>query len=118
MNKILAYTVIAILLGSITMVVPLALLGPNKLVPVDSKDNAPGSGEETYERNDALAFPNITSQQTDSIGTYDKSSSPPSFESGLGIADVNSGLSSVGLMIVPGFVVALGIFVYLKKRQV
>ena len=29
MNKILAYTVIAILLGSVTMVAPLALLGPD-----------------------------------------------------------------------------------------
>ena len=44
MNKILAYTVIAILLGSVTMVVPLALLGPNNLVPADTTNTYSGSG--------------------------------------------------------------------------
>jgi hypothetical protein len=113
-NKILAYTAIAILLGSVTMIVPLALLGPNNLVPADSTDNLLGSGEEKLERNGTLACPDATAQQTDGTGTYDISSS----ESGVGKADAASGLSSIGLMIVPGFLVALGVSVYLKKRMV
>jgi hypothetical protein len=113
LNKILVYTVIAILLGSVTMVVPLALLGPNNLVPAESTDNLLESGEEKIERNGTLACPDVTPQQTDGTGTYTISSS----ESGVGEADVASGLSSIGLMIVPGFLVALGVSVYLKKRM-
>lgn len=116
MNKFLVYTVIAILLGSVTMAVPLALLGPDNLVPTASNDNIFGAGDGTAERNDTLISPDATPQQTEGTGTYDASSEKPSFESGLGKADVASGLSSIGLMIVPGFLVALGIFVYLKKR--
>jgi hypothetical protein len=109
-NKILAYTVIAILLGSVTMVVPLALLGPNNLVPADTTNTYSGSGEELSERKDTLAPSEATTQQTnETCPSYSQ-------DSGLGEADVASGLSSAGLMIVPGFVVALGVFVYLKKR--
>ena len=115
-NKFLVYTVIAILLGSVTMAVPLALLGPDNLVPTASNDNIFGARDGTAERNDTLISPDATPQQTEDTGTYDASSEKPSFESGLGKADVASGLSSIGLMIVPGFLVALGIFVYLKKR--
>ena len=115
-NKILAYAVIAILLGSVTMVVPLTLLGPDNLVPANSTDTVPGSDNETFERNDSLASPNATAQQTDGTGMYDNSSEIPSFTSGLGKADFASGLSLAGLMVVPGFIVALGVFVYLKKR--
>jgi len=115
-NRFLVYTVIAILLGSVTMVVPLALLGPDNLVPAASNDNIFGAGEETAERNNTLISPDAAIQQTEGAGTYDASSEKPSFESGLGEADVASGLSSMGLIIVPGFLVALGIFFYLKKR--
>jgi hypothetical protein len=115
-NRFLVYTVIAILLGSVTMVVPLALLGPDNLVPAASNDNVRGADEGTAERNDTLTSPDAAPQQTDGAGTYDGSSEKPSFESGLGEADLASGLSSMGLMIVPGFLVALGILVYLKKR--
>lgn len=114
-NKFLAYTVIAILLGSVTMVAPLALLGQDNLVPSASKDNVLGASEGTAERNDTFVSPDVSTQQTEDTGTY-VPSEISSFESGLGKADVTSGLSSMGLMIVPGFLVALGVFVYLKKR--
>ncbi|MGW8289258.1 MAG: hypothetical protein ACWGNP_03200 [Candidatus Bathyarchaeia archaeon] len=116
MNRFLVYTVIAILLGSVTMVAPLALLGADNLVPAATNDNVLGAGEGPAERNDSLVGPDIAPQQTEDTGTYDTSSEKPSFESGLGQADAASGLSSMGLMIIPGFLVALGIFVYLKKR--
>jgi hypothetical protein len=115
-NRFLVYTVIAILLGSVTMVGPLALLGPDNLVPTAANDNVRGAGDGTAERNDTLISPDAAPQQTEGTGTYDGSSEKPSFESGLGEADIASGLSSMGLMIVPGFLVALGILVYLKKR--
>ena len=117
-NKILVYTVIAILLGSVTMVVPLALLGPSNLIPDDKYINTE-SGEETFERNDALSSPEASAEQIDGTETYDKS--PPEAaksESSLRGTDVASDLSSIGLMAVPSFLVALGVFVYLKKRMI
>ena len=115
MNKILAYTMIAVLLGSVTMVVPLALLGPDNLIPADSNDNLLGSAEETSTRNSSFAPPpDEATQQTEDYGTFNVSSS----ESGIGEADIASGLTSMGLMIVPSFLIALGVFVYLKKRTV
>jgi hypothetical protein len=114
-NKILAYMVIAILLGSVTMVVPLALLGPDNLVPADTTNTLSGSGEELSERSDTLAPSEAASQQADS---YDNSSKTPQSVFGVGEADVAASLSSMGLIAVPGFLVALAVFVYLKKRTV
>ncbi len=118
MNKFLAYTVIAILLGSVMMVVPLAVLGPDNLVPDDKKYNTLGAGEETADSNNVPPSSELTTQQQNDTETYDNSSNPPPSEPVLVEADVTSGLSSMGLMIVPSFLVALGVFVYLKKRTV
>ncbi|MHC3129541.1 MAG: hypothetical protein IBV52_05635 [Candidatus Bathyarchaeota archaeon] len=118
MNKILVYTVIAILLGSVTMVVPLALLGPSNLIPDDKYINNE-SGEETFERNDVLASPDASAEQSGDTETYDISPTEATkSESTLGETDVVSDLSSIGLMAVPSFLVALGVFVYLKKRMI
>ena len=109
-NKILTYTVIAILLGSVTMVVPLALLGPDNLVPDDTTKTYSGSGEELSDSRDTFAPSGATTQQTnDTCPSYSQ-------DSGVAKADVASELSSMGLIIVPGFLVALGVFVYLKKQ--
>ena len=117
MNKFLAYTVIAILLGSVTMIVPLAMLGPDNLVPADSNHNVLASGEENVERKDPPPD-SLATQHPNGTENYDNSSTYFVQEKGLNEADVASGLSSMGLMIVPGFLVALGVFVYLKKRMV
>lgn len=119
-NKILVYTVIAILLGSVTMVVPIALLGPSNLIPDNNyTDTVPESGEETFERNDVLASPDASAEQSGDTETYDNSSKEPSAcESTLSGTGVVSDLSSIGLMAVPSFLVALGVFVYLKKRMI
>ena len=119
MNKILVYTVIAILLGSVTMVVPLAMLGPSNLIPDDYTDTVPGSGAETFERNDMLASPEASSEQLEGAETYDNTSKELSAgESILGGTGLASDMSLIGLMTVPSFLVALGVFVYLKKRMV
>jgi hypothetical protein len=113
MNRIIAYTVIAILLGSVTMVVPLALLGPSNLIPDKNyTDTVPEAGGETPERNGVLTAPEASAEQLDGTATYDLSTS----ESTWGEADVASSLSSIGLITVPSFLVALGVFVYLRKR--
>ena len=117
-NKILVYTVIAILLGSVTMVVPLALLGPSNLIPDDKYINNE-SGEETFERNDVLSSHEPSAEQSGDTETYDISPTEAAkSESTLGETGVVSDLSSIGLMAVPSFLVALGVFVYLKKRMI
>lgn len=129
MNKVLVYTVIAILLGTATMVAPLAVLGPDDpiLTNDDLISQVETTGAETTERNDMLAVPEPAPapkpeegeySQTDSE-TFDKSPEEPA-ESTVGTwgeADVASNLSSVGLMVIPSFVIALGVFVLLKKRS-
>ena len=116
-NRFLAYTVIAILLGSVTMIVPFALLGPDNLVPTTSNDNVLEVSEGTAERNDVAPSFDATTQQQNGNETYDNSPEN-SVPTSLWETDVASGLSSIGMMIVPGFLVALGIFVYLKKRVI
>ena len=101
-NKILVYTVIAILLGSVTMVVPLALLGPSNLIPDDKN---------------VLTSTEPSSEQSGDTETYDISPTEAArSESTVGETDVASDPSSIGLITVPSFLVALGVFVYLKKR--
>ena len=118
MNKILVYTVIAILLGSVTMVVPLALLGPSNLIPDDNYlDTVPESGGETLERNGLLTSPEASAEQSADTESYDNSAKEPAAaESTLRETDVASNLSSIGLITVSSFLVALGVFVYLRKR--
>ena len=119
-NKVLVYTVIAILLGSVTMVVPLALLGPSNLIPDNNYiDTVPESGVETLERNGVLSIPEASAEQSGGTDTYDSSSKEVSTgESSLKGTGVASDLSSIGLITVPSFLVALGVFVYLKKRMI
>jgi len=114
-NRFLVYTVIAILLGSITMIAPLALLGPYNLVPTTSNDNILEASEGTTERSDVAPSFDATTQQPNGNETYDNSPENP-IPTSIVETDVASGLSSMGVMIVPGFLVALGIFIYLKKR--
>jgi hypothetical protein len=119
-NKILVYTLIAILLGSVTMVVPLALLGPSNLIPDnDYSDTVPEPGGETFERNGVLSSPDALAEQSGDTESYDNSDKEPSTcETTLSGTDVASDLSSIGLITVPSFLVALGVFVYLKKRLI
>lgn len=118
MSKILVYTVIAILLGSVTMGVPLALLGPGNLIPADNYlKTVPESGEETIDRNGMLTSPNASAEQSADTKSYDASTKEPAAaESNLRETSLVSNLSSIGLITAPSFLVALGVFVYLKKR--
>jgi hypothetical protein len=116
LNKTVVYTVIAILLGTVTMVAPLALLGPNEIDPakystIGASDNATGSQELL---DNARGYENFGSPAPDS-NTPGTGSQPN--ESYWLTAETASSLSQVGLLVLPSFLVALGAFVYFKKRS-
>lgn len=116
MNKFLVYTALAILLGTVTMVAPLALI--EQPCPVPEKFVVSDVDEGSLQRGDMLEAPEATLGQKD-YETFGDSPAPEDVEAcetNLALVDASSGLSSVGLMIVPSFLVALGVFVYLKKR--
>jgi hypothetical protein len=131
MNKILVYTVLAILLGTVTMIAPLALLEQPEqpmltTTTADNSDARLSPQKDTLGAEDTLTAPELpepTPSSPDFSTQGPESASPEepnaenagtyniSAESGL-----VSGLSSIGLMIVPSFLIAVGVFVYLKKR--
>lgn len=118
MNKIPVYMVIAILLGSVTMLMPLAMLGPSNLLPDNNHlDIISESGGEKLERNDTLTDREASVDQSADIGACDPSPTESARnESSFLETNIASNLSSIGLITVPGFVIAMGVFVCLKKR--
>ncbi len=120
MNKILTYTLIAILLGTFTMVAPLAVLKPNghTLAGKDSFTYAEPGGE-ALNRESMFTSQEEPSASLDDQETLDNLPEEPAayktVENKVGVA---SSLSSIGLMIVPSFLIGLSVFVYLKKRIV
>ena len=120
MNKILVYTFIAILLGTVTMLVPLAVLEPSSpLLANDDSVSALDSGGDKLDRDGMLTdseFSDTTPVPSDSSGISPQE--PELLDSTFNEIGASSGLSSIGLMIVPSFLIALGAFVYLKKRMV
>jgi hypothetical protein len=124
MNKILVYTVIAILLGSVTMLAPLALLGAGDSIPAmvpESTLTLPGEGESNDQNRtfDSQTL-NGGDLSTENWTESESPSEPSSQEYGITAktAEAPSDLSPIGLMTIPSFLVALGVFVYLKKRTI
>ena len=119
MNKILVYTFIAILLGAVTMAVPLAVLKPwDPILASEDSVNTLEYDGGTFDRNGMLASPELpkAAPSTESSGTVPQE--PEVCDTAFSETGASSGLSSIGLMIVPSFLIALGTFVYLKKRMV
>jgi hypothetical protein len=129
MNKILAYTVIAILLGTVTMVAPLALLGPSDSIPEGKftvtvpEATEPSDQERAYEDGGTLENGNFSTQVTtpeaapqpsEPAAAPEVSAQEP--ELTVKTSENPSDLSPIGLMTIPSFLVALGVFVYLRKR--
>jgi hypothetical protein len=94
LNKYVVYSVIAILLGTITITVPITLFN------IKENQNTP------YDRNNGNGF---------LPEGADNSLAPTTTEEDLVISPISS-LKSIGLMIVPSFLVALGIFVLIRKK--
>ena len=126
MNKILAYTVIAILLGTVTMLAPLALLGAGDSTPATVPDlvfTFPEAGESTdlnrtFEDSQMLDGEDLSTEnwtEPEAPVESEPPSETSSQEYGM-TAKTLSDLSPIGLMTIPSFLVALGVFVYLRKR--
>ena len=132
MNKILVYTLVAILLGVVTMTAPLAVLEPDpKGILTTSEGTATLESERgTFESNDEWQGASPEEPGTE----YSPLAPPPApvepSEPSLSVPEepefcdttsneslAVSGLSSLGVMIVPSFLVALGLFVVLKRRM-
>jgi hypothetical protein len=159
MNKILAFTVIAILLGTLTMVIPYALLRnsdyqsltgesastePTPQEPSETADQStvppgepPRSSEGPPTQEPAFTVEAETTGNGDSLtpdepvesnaepspeaaGAESEASPNPQFTFGeTDLIELSvPNLSSIGLLIVPSFLIALGAFLYLKRRRV
>ena len=117
MNRIMIYIGIAILLGSITMVVPITLITKNyPLQGTNNVDIIPGNGSSDPER----SFQNGASTESNDSLLAPES---PSDSSGLeqnkltfGNTETSSDLSAIGWMTIPSFLFAFGIFILIRKR--
>ncbi len=132
MNKILVYTFLAILLGTVTMIAPLALLEPPEqhMLTTTTADNSNITalspekdtlGAERTVTAPELPEPAPSAPEFSAQGPESASPEEPDAESVRTYSistesELVSGLSSLGLMIVPSFLIAVGVFVYLKKR--
>jgi len=121
------YIGLAILLGTVTMVAPLALLGPSDSI-TEPKDTPPvleaaepSDQDRTYEDSQMLESGNFSAQVTTpepapSVPVEPSEPSPQEAELVVKTSENTSDLSPIGLMTIPSFLVALGVFVYLRKR--
>ncbi len=126
------YVGLAILLGTVTMVVPLALLGPSDpitdtegtlTVPEytvrNSEMEEPDNQDKAYEDSKMLGNGDFSAQTKTPEPTLSVPVEPSSHEYVITVktAENPSDWSPIGLMTVPSFLVALGVFVYLRKRM-
>jgi hypothetical protein len=139
MNKVMLYVGLAILLGTVTMVAPLALLRPNATSSGDThlvtppeyavtgpEQTEPSSQEKSPDEGGLLESGNFSIQATTPESAPEPAApcepaaapdvTPEAPEPIVRTAENHTDLSSVGLLTVPSFLVALGVFVYLRKR--
>jgi hypothetical protein len=133
MNKIIVYTIIAILLGTVTMTTPLVMLEQKHNIPTGAEDTITEQentttdiepNDQEYERSEMLATPEAANEPTDEPSYTNKEPEdieekpldPQISDSKLILTDATLGLSSIGLMIIPSFLCALGVFEYLRRR--
>ena len=96
MKRALLYVIAALLLGALTMVAPLILLKPNYFKLLSSSDV----------KNKSAFLEALDGKE----GTFDE-------RAALERAFGPSNLSSAGLMLVPSFLLAIGVSILLKKRM-
>lgn len=125
MNKILPYIVIAILLGTVTMVVPYTLLGPSDYTSLTEEDTfgmlSPPESTTEPEKLDSQERAYVEGGDLESVPSETEEPKQEAPESARGgtdfILESLSNLSPIGLMIIPSFLIALGAFIYLRKRM-
>jgi hypothetical protein len=134
------YIGLAILLGTVTMVAPLAVLGPSEAIPDTRNGDIPEfivtapeeetntsvegnvlgmdkmleAGNYSVQRTAPEPSPAVPMEPSKSATVTDGSPEEP--ELVVKTVDNSSDLSPIGLLTVPSFLVALGVFVYLRKR--
>ena len=126
MNKIILYVGLAILLGTVTMIAPLALLNndepfsDNKYVlTVSEKENQTRG----LNNNDGAFSLNSTSQdylgpppcEVETTGS-DAFPEEPQVIGEVTSLDLTADLSPIALITVPSFLIALGVFVLLRRQ--
>ena len=133
MNKIMLYVGLAILLGTVTMVAPLVLLEPNDSTPDNQYTLSVPEGEEqdsqdrSYEEGRMLENENPSAQTKTPEPTLSVPVEPSEPDAApevpqepeltLKTAETPADLSPIGLMAIPSFLVALGVFVFFRKRM-
>ena len=139
MNKVILYVGFAILLGTVTMAVPLALLGSENTIQDDTnylsppeyivtvpESTDPNNQERDLEEGGLLENGDFSAQgktpEPEPAIPMEPSETPPETDGQPQEAELVTtaenplDLSSVGFLMVPSFLVAFGVFVYLKKR--
>jgi hypothetical protein len=118
MNKILPYIVIAILLGTVTMVVPYTLLGSNDMAEENTLGYTSSTKQEKPDSQNRYSVEGGDLENGDAAPSVPEPE-PCGFEatgSDLIIESLST-LSPIGLITIPSFLIALGAFIYLKKRM-
>ena len=134
MNKVLVYTIFAILLGTVVMTVPLALIehieSPLLNTTEEANDKMLESERSTFQSDDVwanqtLEEPGVASaQETNSeppvepaVPSEPSPESPQVYDTTSDELLAVSGLSFLGVMIVPSLLIALGLFIFLKRQM-
>ena len=142
MNKFLVYTLAAILLGSVIMTTPLLLIEPNKTLsgtentqPQDPNTTLDPELPETQEpewqtetdRGFTTTSPEYSGESADSLNQTPppeaseepkapEEPEPQELDPTSLSANPLTNLNSIALMIVPSFLIAISVFVYMKKK--
>ncbi|MEJ2240876.1 MAG: hypothetical protein P8Y18_01855, partial [Candidatus Bathyarchaeota archaeon] len=96
MNKYIGYSLLAILLGILTITVPIALFN------IEDNENT------IYDRSDGNELP---------PEGIDSSFEPAITEKDLVVSPI-SGLISIGILVVPSLLIAIGVFALSRKKLV
>jgi hypothetical protein len=122
MNKILPYVLIAIFLGTITIVIPYALLGPRDNTSltdggtlIQPSAQQPNGTEQPDSEGQAFS----EGRDVESVPSSPNENPPAeelrSEDAGSTLGNL-SNLSPIVLITIPGFLIALGAFIILKKK--
>lgn len=116
MNKILPYVVIAILLGTVTMVIPYTLLGSSDHTSF-TEGAEPNTGTEQPNSEGQAFSEGRDMESSPSSPTENPPAEEPRAEATGSTLGNLSNLSPIVVMTIPSFLIALGAFIVLKKRK-
>ena len=117
MNRLMVYMLVAILFGMVTMIVPLAVLKNSDTIPTGQYPiNTTDGLDDTQNRNYDSESPTESIDNGSSSEVSDETLEPIKTETNF-LIESASGLTSIGLMAIPSFLFALGVFAYIRKRM-